>query len=178
MPPRLVHLALFPVTTSPLVGFVIALIPLPVLVIVTTLVKSWKNCAALELKQHRYLKTGVSAVFLIGFYVTLTHALHHLWFCSQLPFPCNQVIPQVKQWKAQLRVSPVRRVLVKVSHTTCGILSWNSRFTGRLAAPSNPLLLKLIRLGLHSRVILLLTYSATKKVLTILHNASSGTIAR
>ena len=31
-------------------------------------------------------------MFLIGFYVTLTHALHHLWFCSQLPFPRDQVV--------------------------------------------------------------------------------------
>ena len=39
--PRLVHLALFPVTTLPLVGFVTTL-TLPVVVIVTASVKSWK----------------------------------------------------------------------------------------------------------------------------------------
>ena len=33
----------------------------------TTSVKSWKNCVASELKQHRYLRTEVGAVFLIGF---------------------------------------------------------------------------------------------------------------
>ena len=58
-------LALFPVATSPLAGFVIILTPLLVVVTVTASVKS--------------------AVFLIGFFVTLTHALLHLWFCSQ-PF--------------------------------------------------------------------------------------------
>ena len=51
MPPRLVHLALFPITTSPLAGFIATLISLPVVVIVTTLVKSWKSCV-------RYLKKG------------------------------------------------------------------------------------------------------------------------
>ena len=35
MPPRLVHLALFPVATSQLAGFVIILTPLPVVVTVT-----------------------------------------------------------------------------------------------------------------------------------------------
>ena len=37
------------------VGFVIALTPLPVLVLATTLAKSWKTCATLELEQRRYL---------------------------------------------------------------------------------------------------------------------------
>ena len=138
LPPRLVHWALFPVTTSPLVGVVTTLTPLPVVVIVTASVESWKNCVASELKQHPHLRTRVSAVLFTGFYVTLTHALHHLWFRSHLPFPRIQVVPQVEQWKAQLRVSLLRRVLVKVSHTTCGNLSWNCCFTGRLAAPSNP----------------------------------------
>ena len=64
-------------------------------------------------KQHRDLRTGVSAVFNIGFNVTLTHALHHLRFRSQFLSPRNQVL-QVKQWKAQLRVSLLRRVLVNM----------------------------------------------------------------
>ena len=67
-------------TTSPLDGFVTISTPLPVVVIVTASVKSGKICEASELRQHRYLRTGVSAVFLIGFYVTLTHALHHCGF--------------------------------------------------------------------------------------------------
>ena len=87
MPPRLVHLALFPVTTSPLAGFVTTLIPLPVVVIVTASVKSWKNCVALELKQHRYLRTGVSCCVphrvLCDFHARIAPP----WFCSQLPFP-------------------------------------------------------------------------------------------
>ena len=154
MPSRLVHLALFPITTSPLVGFVIALIPLPVLVIVTTLVKSWKKCVALELKQHRYLRTGVSAVFIIGFFVSLTHAI-----CITCGFALSSLsrgsilLFRRSNGKPNFECPLVRRVLVKVSHTTCGILSWNSCFTGRLAAPSNPLLLKLTPLRLHPRVI-------------------------
>ena len=63
--------------------------------------------------------------------------------------------------------SLLRRVLVKVSHTTCGIHSWNL---------------------LHEQIcsILLLSvdefdfswiFAVTRKVLTILHDASSGTIA-
>ena len=39
-----------------------------------------ENCVALELKQHRYLTTGVSAVSLIVFSMTFTHALHHTLF--------------------------------------------------------------------------------------------------
>ena len=33
-----------------------------------------KDCIALEQKQRRYLKMGVSAVFIIGFFVSLTYA--------------------------------------------------------------------------------------------------------
>ena len=105
MPPRLVHLALFPVTTSLLSGFVTISTPLPVVVIVTASVKSWKNCVALEQRQHRYLRTGVCAVFLIRFYVTLTHAFASLVVLLSAFFPRANFVLQEKQWKAQLRVS-------------------------------------------------------------------------
>ena len=35
-------------------------------------------------------------------------------------FPRGPVVLQVRQWKAELRVSLLRRVMVKKSHTTCG----------------------------------------------------------
>ena len=105
MPLRLVHLASFPVTILPLAGFVITLTHLPVLVTVTISARSWKNCMALELKQHRYLRTRVSAVFLIGFFVTLTHAFASLVFLLSAFFPRVHFVLQEKQWKAQLRLS-------------------------------------------------------------------------
>ena len=78
MPPHLGHSALCPVITLLHVGFGITLLPLLVLVLATTLETSWKNCVTLELKQHRYLTTGVSAMFLIVSSMTFSHALHHL----------------------------------------------------------------------------------------------------
>ena len=138
-----------------------------------------EKCVALELKQHRYLRTGVSAVFLIGFFLFFTHA------CGLLsaPFPlaafllCS-VVPQVKPWKARLRVSLLLRVLVEVSHITCGIRNWNCYFTCGLVMLSNPLSMNLTWLRLHSLVILLWIYTATKMVFAFLHDATSGTIAR
>ena len=47
-----------------------------------------ENCVALELKQHHYLRIGVSVVFFIGFFVTLTHASQSLWFALSL-FPAR-----------------------------------------------------------------------------------------
>ena len=75
---HLVHLASFPAITLSIAGFVIILTHLPIVVTVTASARSWENCIALELKQHRYLRMGVSAVFLIGFFVTLTHAFASL----------------------------------------------------------------------------------------------------
>ena len=69
---HLVHLASFPATTLPLAGFVITLTHLPVVMVVTASARFWKDCIALEQKQRRYLKMGVSAVFIIGFFVSLT----------------------------------------------------------------------------------------------------------
>ena len=82
-------------------------------------------------------------------------------------FPRTLFTLQERQRKAQLRQFLPRRALVKISRTTCGILSWNCSVTSRLAAylyfsskkPTWP--------KLHSLVILLLTSSATRKVHTI-----------
>ena len=52
---------------------------------------SWVNCVTLELKQHRYLRTGVSAVFLIGLSMTFTQALHHMLFVLS-PFPVRSLL--------------------------------------------------------------------------------------
>ena len=89
-----------------------------------------EKCVALELRQHRHLRTGFSTVFLIGFSVTFTHKLRHLRFCSQLLFPRAAfprcvVVPRVKPWKARARVFPLLRVLVEVLHITCGVSCWN-----------------------------------------------------
>ena len=120
MPLHLVHLALSPVTILPL-----TLTHLPVVVIVTASARSWKKCIVLELKQHRYVRTGVSAAFLTGFFVSLNHAFAPLVVLLSAFFPRVHFALQERQWKAQLRVSLPRRVLEKVLHTTCGILSWN-----------------------------------------------------
>ena len=126
MPPHLGHSALCLVTTLLRVGFVITLIPLLVLVLATTLAKSWKNCVTLELKQHRYLRTGLSTVFLIGLSLNFAHALHHMLFVlSPFPMLSSFTVPcctSCEPWTAQLRVFLPLRVLEKVSRTTCGIL--------------------------------------------------------
>ena len=72
---HLVHLALSPATTLPPAGFVITLTHLPVVMVVTTSARFWKDGNALEQEQRRYLKMGVSAVSTIGFFVSLTYAL-------------------------------------------------------------------------------------------------------
>ena len=97
LPPRLVHLASLPVTTSPLAGFVMTLSPLPVVVIATASVKSWK-LRSIRTETASLLRNGSWCCVPLGFCVTLTHALHHLWCCGQL-------VPEVMQWKANLRVS-------------------------------------------------------------------------
>ena len=182
IPPHLGHSALCPIKTLLQVGFVLTLIPLLTLVLATTLVMSWKNYGTLELEQQRYLRTGFGAVSLTVFSMTSTHAVHHTLFGLN-PFPmrslfaapwCTLSVP----WKAQLRVFLPLRVQEKVSRTTCGILYWSCCFASRLAARSYLSSMKLTWLRSHSLVILLLIYSATRKVLTILHNAPSGTIAR
>ena len=139
-----------------------------------------ENCVTLELKQHRCFTTGVSAVFLIVFSMTFPHTLHHMLFALS-PFSRAQPFTEPcctssEPFKAQLRVFLPLRVLVKVSHTTCGILWWICS-TSRIAAPSYPSSMKLTWLKSHSLVTLLLTYSATRKVFTILHDAALGTIA-
>ena len=88
MPLHLVHLALFPVTTLPLAGFVITLTSLPVLV-TNSISEVLENCVASEVKQHHYLRMGVSVVFLIGLFVTLTHAFVSLLFLLSGLFPAR-----------------------------------------------------------------------------------------
>ena len=65
MPPHLGHSDSLQATTLLPAGF-------------TTSARLWKDCIASEQMQCRYLKTGVSAVFIIGFFVSLTYALCHL----------------------------------------------------------------------------------------------------
>ena len=62
------------------------------------------------------------------------------------------------------------------SPTSC--VSTTSSSGKKLAALSNPLSMTLILLTSHFLVILLFIYSATKKVLTIPHDATLGTIVR
>ena len=72
----------------------------------------------------------------------------------------------------------LRRVLVKISHTTRGILSWNCHFTNITAAYCYSVdEFDLAKIAL-SLVSLLWSFSAARKVFAILVNdASSGTIA-
>ena len=176
VPLHLVHLASHPFTTLPLAGFVITSTPLLVVVIVTESVRFWKDCVASELKQHRHLRMVVGAVFLIGFFVSLTHAFAPLVVLLSAFFPRVHFVLLKKQCKAQLPVSLPRRALAKASHSTCGILSWNCCFMGRFAVSWYSLLMKSFSTKLHSLVIFLWIYSPTRKVLTVLRDASSGTI--
>ena len=68
------------------------------------------------------------------------------------------------------------RVLAEVSKTTRGNLFWSCLFTNMLGASCYSVLMNLSWLKFHFLVNLLLIYSATK-VLTVLYDASSGTIA-
>ena len=68
---------------------VITLTHHPDVMVVTVWARIWKDCIALELKQRRYLRTGVSAVFLIGFFVTLMHAVASLVILLSALFPAN-----------------------------------------------------------------------------------------
>ena len=135
MPLHWVHLAPFPATTMPLAGFVITLTHLTVVMVVTASARFWKDCIALEQKQRRYLQMGVSAVFTIGFFVSLTYAfVSSVILLSGFFFPRIHFALQESQWKAQLRLFLRRRASIEFSRTTCGILSWNCSFTSRRAA--------------------------------------------
>ena len=53
-----------------------------------------ENCVTLQLKQHRYLRMGVSAMFLIWLFLTFTHTLHHMFsqsFSRAQPFYCTSL---------------------------------------------------------------------------------------
>ena len=127
---HLIHLALSLASTLPPAGFVITLTHLPVVMAVTTSARF-----KIELqKQRRYLKMGVSAVCTIGFFVSLTYTfVSSEILLSAFFFPRIHNALQDKQWKAQLRLFPPRRALVKFFHTTCGIFSWSCSFSSRLA---------------------------------------------
>ena len=81
MPLHLVHLV-SPVTSLPL----ITLTHLLVVIVVTASARFYKDCIALELKQRRYLRMGVGAVFIIGFFVSLRHAFVSLAILPAHPF--------------------------------------------------------------------------------------------
>ena len=148
MPPRLVPLALSQATTLPPTGFVITLTHLPVVMAVTTSARFWKDWST-----RRHLKMGVSAEFIIGFFVSLTYALCHLWFCSQPFFPRIHLTLPEKQWKALLHLCLQRRALVNISRITYEILAWSCSFTRRLAAHLYCTSKKLTWPKLHSLVI-------------------------
>ena len=76
---HLVHLALSPATTLPPARFVITLTHLPVVMAVTASARSWNDCSTLELVQRRFLRIGVSTVFTIGFFVSLTCCLFYFY---------------------------------------------------------------------------------------------------
>ena len=118
MPLHLAHSDSPPTTTLPPAGFIITLTLPCVLMAVSTSPRPWNDCNALELMQRRYLGTRVSVVFLIGFFVTLTHAFVSLVISALSPFlPRRYFALQKKHWKAQFRVSLPHRVLAEVSHT-------------------------------------------------------------
>ena len=73
-PDHVAALGSFPFTTLPPAGFVITLTHLPVVMVVTASVRFWKDCIALDLKQRRYFRMGISVVFIIGVVVSLTYA--------------------------------------------------------------------------------------------------------
>ena len=85
MPAHLGHSALCQIITLLHVGLVITLI-FACFRSCNNIGDVLENCVTFELKQHRYLMTGVSAVFLIVFSMTFTHAVHHSLFALS-PFP-------------------------------------------------------------------------------------------
>ena len=113
MPLHLVHLASSPVTTLPLSGFVIPLTHLPVVMVVTASARFWKDCIIRNVATSGWELVLCSS----SGSLCLSHMqLCHLWSCSQQFFTRIHFAPQEKQWKAQLRLSLPRQVLVIVSH--------------------------------------------------------------
>ena len=123
---RLAPSVLYQVITSLHDGHITLLIPIHVLLPATTLWMSWRNCMTLEQRWFRRpnINTGVSALFLIGFSMVRTHALHHMWlfaafsFAQPLAEPCWTLrVPQ----KAQVRAIPSHRDHESFAHNI-----WNS----------------------------------------------------
>ena len=74
------------------------------LMVVTASARFWKDWITLELKQRPYLKVGGSAVFTIGFFVSLTYAYVSSVIYFQPIFPRIHFTLQERHWKAQLRL--------------------------------------------------------------------------
>ena len=83
-----------------------------------------ENYATLELKQRRYLATGVRAVFFIGpsdFHARIASYVvcsQSFFFSQPFTVPCCTFS---EPWKALHRVFLPLRALMKASNTTCGI---------------------------------------------------------
>ena len=76
MPLRLALWAWYQTITSPHVGRITPLIPLPFLLPATTLVMFWRNCVTLDWPRPPSTKTGVSTLFFTGFSMVRVHASH------------------------------------------------------------------------------------------------------
>ena len=139
-----------------------------------------EKCAIWELKFHRSLRNGACVLSFIGF--SVIHSLASHFVCSQ-PFshaqPFHSALVYLKWSLGKPSFVCFHRFEFWWKFRTQRVKSsyWSCYFTSRLAAFSNPLSMKLTWLRSHSLVMLLLTYSATNKVVTILQNASLGTIA-
>ena len=114
----------------------------------------------------------------IVFSVSLTFAFVSVVFLLSALFSRASTFLQNKQWKVLQNLPLRRRAVVNISRITCGIPFWSCSFSSRLAAKLFCTLKKSNWPKLHSLVIFPLTYSATRKVITILHDATLGTIVR
>ena len=139
--------------------------------VVTASARFWKDCIALELKQRRYLRMGVrylrmgvSVVFIIGFF-----CVSHL----RIRVTCDFALSPFS--------SPTSFVsTASSSGESFAYNTWNpllELLSNTLAASWYSLLMNLTWLTLLSLVSLLWIYYATRKVFTILNDSSSGTIA-
>ena len=101
---------------------------------------------------------------------------HWCGFVVSVFFPAVHFVFQQLQWRAQFRVSLPRRVLVKISHATCGISSW--KLFHEQVSSILPLFIFPIDLAkMLSLFMFLWIHCLGKNGLTFLHDASSGSIA-
>ena len=181
MPLHLGHSDLLLATMLPPAGFIITLTLPCVLMAVTTSPRSWNDCNALELMQRHYLKIEVCVVFTIGFIVFLVHLtrIFYVIFDPALSLLfCAWVLCSLEQAMESLSssVSTVPSFEDDFAHNM-----WNPLLDLLSLEQTSVLFYTSKALNwprLHSLVILPLIYSATKKVLMILHDATLGTIAR